>query len=89
MGYDPYPLLGIETAYADGRTMLLGSRHGCQLSFTIGGSGGERITEISAMNRNTSYIRTKVVTHGLCGLEVCCVGFPTHTNTGLIMPDHN
>lgn len=89
MGNDPYPLLGIETVYADDRSMLVGSRQGRQPSLTIGGSGGEHISEISAMNRNPSYISTKVVTHGLCGFEVCCVGFPTHTNTGLIMPDHN
>ncbi|OJJ07411.1 hypothetical protein ASPVEDRAFT_142746 [Aspergillus versicolor CBS 583.65] len=47
MGYDPHPLLGMQAIYADGRTVLFGSTHACEVYFTIAGPDGERVTEVS------------------------------------------
>ncbi|PKY08597.1 hypothetical protein P168DRAFT_323700 [Aspergillus campestris IBT 28561] len=46
MASRPYPLMGIEVSYSDGRYMLFGSRSGCVLSVFVNGPEGERINHI-------------------------------------------
>ncbi|KAL4778402.1 hypothetical protein BJX76DRAFT_362764 [Aspergillus varians] len=74
MGYGSHPVLGMEAIYADGRSVLFGSRRGCRLSFAIGGPDGERITEIGILKYIDDYVQTtmntQVTSRGLCGLQV-------------------
>ncbi|XHG00078.1 hypothetical protein AWENTII_003549 [Aspergillus wentii] len=62
----PYPLVGIETSYSDGRTVLFGSNGGCEISFSIDGSKGERINRIDALEGNRRYYAYI----GLAGLQI-------------------
>lgn len=74
MGYDPHPMLGMQAIYADGRTVLFGSRNGCEVYFTIAGPDGERITEVGFFHGFDEYPRPSADREGmptrLGGLQV-------------------
>lgn len=73
MGYDPHPLLGMQAVYADGRSVLFGSRRGCEVYFAIAGPDGEHITEVSVSNHVNDFLQAsyrQTVSEGVCGLKV-------------------
>lgn len=66
MASGPYPLMGIEIFYSDGKSILFGSNHDCELSFVVNGSNGEHINQVGILEdsqRHHSAI-------GLGGLQV-------------------
>ena len=73
LGYDPHPLLGMQAVYADGRSVLFGSRRGCEVYFAISGPDGERITGVGVLKHVNDLMQTvyrRTVTKGVCGLKV-------------------
>ncbi|KAE8137955.1 hypothetical protein BDV38DRAFT_292569 [Aspergillus pseudotamarii] len=66
MASGPYPLMGIEVFYCDGRSVLFGSNRGCGISFLIAGSQGERIIAFNVLEDNRRYHPAS----GLGGVEV-------------------
>lgn len=66
-----HPLIGIEISYSDGRPVLFGSNGGCEISFFIAGSKGERINRIGILEDN-----------GVYHPGICLVGLRVSTNFG-------
>lgn len=66
MASSPYPLIGIEIFYSDGKSVLFGSNSGCEISFFVNGSNGERINQVGILEDNQRHYSAI----GLGGLQV-------------------
>jgi hypothetical protein len=66
MASSPYPLIGIEIFYSDGKSVLFGSNSGCEISFFVNGSNGERINQVGILEDSQRHHSTI----GLGGLQV-------------------
>ena len=66
MASSPYPLIGIEIFYSDGKSVLFGSNSGCEISFFVNGSNGERINQVGILEDSQRHHSAT----GLGGLQV-------------------
>lgn len=62
----PYAFVGIEISYSDGKSVVFGSNSGCEISFFIDGSKGERINRLGIIEHSHG----PQPETGLCGLQV-------------------
>lgn len=66
MASSPYPLVGIEIFYSDGKSVLFGSNSGCEISLFVNGSNGERINQVGILQDSRKHHSAI----GLGGLQV-------------------
>ncbi|PLN85544.1 hypothetical protein BDW42DRAFT_202402 [Aspergillus taichungensis] len=81
MAFRPYPLVGIEASYSNGRSWLFGFRGGFVLSIFVDGPGGERINHIHIFEYRQNSAHPAIT---LGGLQVSHI-FPKDLYTMLIM----
>lgn len=73
MGGDDDVIHGVEAIYADGSTVFVGRRIGCELSFPIAGVEGERLNRVGVIDNSRLPDDTQFIEDQLFGIQVCLV----------------